>query len=198
MCLVQLKDYAAIAQSVVTIFAFALGGWWTWWSFIRTRQRYPKVRLSHSFLQAAIDRNWKLLRVSLRIENQSNILIKPGEVEMRLLRLRPWPTNLIDTLTHKTPRDLQPRKDFLDDNGMLKEGQPDFEWPAIAQRTVTPKKVEIEPNESETLHFDFVIDRRWKVVMVYSYVDNLRKRRKSIGWPLTSTFDLTQGEGTDV
>lgn len=194
----QLKNYVGIAQGIATILAFGLGGWWTWWSFIRTRQRHPKVRLSHTLFQSQTNDKWMLLRVSLKIDNQSNVLIRPGSVEMRLLRLKPWPPGLEAAMEESAPSNLPSYKDLLDDRGMLRKGKPDFEWPVIATRIVIPEKLEIEPNESETLHFDFVVDRRWQIVLIYSFVENLRKRRQGIGWPLTSIFEVTQGEGTNA
>jgi hypothetical protein len=84
---------------------------------------------------------------------------------------------------------------LLDNQNILTANHAGYDWPVIAARAINPEKVEIEPNESETFHFDFVIDRGWKTVHVYSYIDNPRKRRKHIGWPLTSTFNFIQGKG---
>lgn len=184
-------------QSFATVLAFVLGGWWTWSTFIRSRQRYPKVKLSYSFEQYPVDSAWRLVRVSLKIENQSNVLIKPRTVDTRLNQLKPWPNEIGGVLKGLTLNGLTQYKDVLDSKNMVRPGQPGFGWPVIAQRIVTLKKVEIEPNESETFHFDFIIDRRWEVVLIYSHIVNVRKRWKRIGWTLTSTFELTKEEGID-
>jgi hypothetical protein len=196
MSMNQIESIASIVQSVATAIAFVIGGWWTWFIFIRSRQRYPKVKVSHSFFQSPIDDDWRLFRVSLRVDNLSSVLVGIGKAEMRLLRLKPWPSEIEATIKLRAgSKELSQYKDLLDHQNMLATDHADFGWPVIAARSVHPAKVEIEPNESETFHFDFVIDRRWQAVHVYSYVDNPSKRRKRIGWPLTSTFDFAQGEG---
>ena len=115
-------------------------------------------------------------------------------MDTRLNQLKPWPIEISTALSGLSVDELTQRKDVLDSKGMVRLGQPGFGWPVIAHRVVSLKKVEIEPNESETFHFDFIIDRRWEVVLVYSHIANVRKRWKRIGWTLTSTLELTTGE----
>ena len=196
MCFGQLKTYLGIAQAIATVVALGFGTWWTWWLFIRTRQKYPKVRLSHSFFQCPINRNWTLLRVSLKVDNQGSVLIMPGNVETRLLQLKPWPPEVGRAIKQSARLRTIPNEVF-DHYHLLKENQADFKWPYISNRIVAPQRVEIEPNESDEFHFDFIINRLWRVISVYSHVENRRKRGKKLGWPITSVVELT-GEGTNA
>jgi hypothetical protein len=50
--------------------------------------------------------------------------------------------------------------------------------------------IEIEPGESEQLHYDFLVDKAIKTVLVYSYFQNIQKNRR-LGWSLTTTNDFT-------
>jgi CDP-diglyceride synthetase len=70
--------------AVATVLAVVVAGWWTWIAFIRSRQKYPKVNLSYSFEQYLVNGAWRLVRISLKIENQSNVLITPRTADTRL------------------------------------------------------------------------------------------------------------------
>jgi hypothetical protein len=175
MCVDSLKKYLEVGQSAVTILALLVGGWWTWRNFIRNRGKFPRVRLGHSIFQSLIDDRHRMIRVTLRVENQSTVLIRPGKITVRIQQVKPWPA------------------DILDESKMLEENESFYTWPLIAQRQVDSNRVEIEPNESDEYPFDFVIDAGYATLAIYSYVENLKKRRKHIGWTLTTIFDAEVG-----
>lgn len=47
--------------------------------------------------------------------------------------------------------------------------------------------------ETDELHFDFVVDSDVQVVVIYSYLKNVKKRRREIGWNVTLVYDLRSG-----
>ncbi len=190
MLIDQINDYASAAQSIATVAAFGVGGFWAWRAFVRSRQSFPEVKVTHSFFHEVIDRRWRLVRVSLRIENKGNVLIRTGSVETRLLQLKPWPPEIKAALSSRTAD-----SELLDSGKMLEADAPDYTWPYVAHRSVAPRRVEIEPNESEEFYFDFIIRRHWEKLLVYSYVENRRKRVRKLGWPLTSVLDLSRKGG---
>ena len=68
---------------------------------------------------------------------------------------------------------------------------PGHEWPLIgAQNWIFEKgQGEIEPQETDVLESDFIVDNKVLVVRVYTYVKNPKKER-NIGWPCTSFYNL--------
>jgi len=49
--------------------------------------------------------------------------------------------------------------------------------------------MELEPGETEQIDFDFIIPPL-EVIEVYSHVNNEQKRKKEIGWNLTTVKDI--------
>jgi hypothetical protein len=174
MCINILKPYIELGQSVVTIGAIIVGGIWTYMLFVKGRSTYPRLKLKHTIYSRDIDQELRFLRVALTLENQSTILVKTGEITLRLLQLEPWPDDLVNRKVH------------------FRHDQESYAWPYIDYRDIEPTKVEIEPGELEEYYFDFVIDRGRRAVIVYSWVQNLQK--KEIGWTLSTAHNLDTKE----
>jgi|SRR5579872_14608 len=41
-----IKDWSSVAQSIVTILSFLVGGWWVYAKFVRAQEKYPNVEFS--------------------------------------------------------------------------------------------------------------------------------------------------------
>ena len=70
--------------------------------------------------------------------------------------------------------------------------EPEAGWPLLNESRLRfgKGKREIEPGETDEVHFDFVLDSDVQIIVVYSYFKNVTKKRREIGWHATSTYDL--------
>jgi hypothetical protein len=69
----------------------------------------------------------------------------------------------------------------------------EYAWPLIGDRTLEysdDRYLEVEPGESEAIDFDVFIAGDVKVVQIYSYLKNVSKKSREIGWNCTSIHQL--------
>jgi len=165
-------------QGVVTIVAIAVGGAWAYLLFVRRRQKYPRANLTQDLRCYPLRDNKLLLRATVRICNESEVLLSLASGLSRVQQVLPCTEDLVASLA----------KRIHDDDAC----EPEVEWPLLEEWKVAFKKGEreIEPGESDELHFDFVVDSDVQVVVLYSYLKNVRKRKREIGWNVTSIYDL--------
>ena len=99
---------------------------------------------------------------------------------------------------------LPPSDEVLDSitkgHDLVSEGKTEYIWPLLGSHECKWKKHqrEIEPNESQDIHHDFIIDAEIQVIQVWSFLENETKRGREIGWDLTTLYDLRGTEETPV
>jgi len=184
MDLITIKNLTEIAENAITSAALIAAGVWTYFHFIRNRLRYPKVELRHKIFKKEFPQGKVLVNVNLTVANTGDVLLPVLNLWSTIYQIDP---PFGEILTSFTSGDDPP----LDGA--------EIDWPAIQTREIKfgHKQAEIEPGEKERFEFDFVFDQGPKVIKIYSYVSNERKKRKwfyregTKGWPLTTFFDLT-------
>src|SRR6266702_4870713 len=169
----DLKDIATIIQSVATVSAIIIGGVWTYWLFIRKRQKYPRAKIEHRISHRPT--NGKiLLSIDVIISNSSDVLLLLESGKVLVSQVLPPQAELLSIL-----------------NGS--PGTEVTDWRALVPlRNPTWKKgeLELEPGESQQLPYHFVIDASIQTVLVYTYFRNIKKRGRVLGWELTTIYDL--------
>ncbi len=173
----QLKTIAEIVQSSVSAAAILFGGFWAIREYIWKRKRYPKIKISQNIFNTLIDKSKRLIRVTIFIENNCYTLFRLKEVMVRILQIEPWPDEIFDEAKMRKPHDSS------------------YDWPYLDERSVSKDTVELEPNESEEISFDFIIDAKVKIIGVYSFVENPKKH--NIGWSKTTLYDLARRKAND-
>ncbi len=167
-------------ESVGKTLAILVGGWWTWLTFVRKRVKFPSARVEHAIKHWA-DEQLMLLHVTLRVTNTGNVLLPIGECCTWVEQLTPLPDSV--------------RNQMLAGKDPVESSRTDIEWTLIAERKLDPTAgYEIEPGEAEEFHFDFMIDQNVSRVLIYSYLENKKKRRwpttKTIGWNISTIYDM--------
>lgn len=171
MSIATFKDLCQAFQALVSLCAVIVGGIWTYRIFVKKREEFPKADFKHEITHTAIDDDRKHLHVVVTVTNKGNVLLALVEGFVRIQRMVPWPNEV-----------------------EIPDGEREVPWPLLCQRNCNwnSEAIEIEPGESEELHFDFVVEHTEKVV-VYSYFKNLKKHRKrEIGWNKTTTYDILE------
>lgn len=181
----QIKEYIETTASALTLFAVIIGGIWTYMLFVKTRQKYPSGNISQVIQHRTLSETMVWLRVTITIQNT-------GKVLLSLVRARTWVQQIL-------PADediMEKVKEYEQAGGDKIE----IQWPALDDKVIDWAEgdyVEIEPGEQDQIIFDFILEREVQTVVAYSYLKNITKRKREIGWSLTTTYDLRPSEGGD-
>jgi hypothetical protein len=136
------KDAFAAIQSLGTVVAVVIGGWWAWMTFRRRRLRFPRANIRHAICAwQACPKSWHL-HVTVSIRNE-------GEVLLRVDKGCTW-AQLIDPYPDEVLALINSRKDPVAFDAT------EVEWPLIGAKRVfdlVPAH-EIEPGESDEFHSD--------------------------------------------
>jgi hypothetical protein len=176
-------------QAAATAGALLAAGIWTYLLFVRQRQRFPRAEMTHRVVSIELSSYQVLVHAVVLVKNIGSVLIRLREGFARIDRLRPVPSRIA---------------------GMLAAGEDpvpvdcsEARWETLKRRDCVwagdPR--EIEPGEADEFHFDFFVAADVRTVELYSYFENIRKRRfsnwfrrerRSIGWNHTSIVELDQ------
>jgi hypothetical protein len=170
----SLSQGMSALESVATIVALVIGGVWTFRLFVRNRVDKPRATPSHAISIVDLGPEGLLLHVSVQVQNGSAVMLRLTSGEIRLAPILPLPDDA-------TP--------LLDEfRASERTGATEINWPGC-QRIVfdwSKRPREVEPGESDTYHFDFVVSSGLKEFEVYSYFQNVAKIGRSIGWSTTT------------
>ena len=182
MCLDDWQTVAEIAQAVFTILAILVAGVWTYRLYRQKRQRYPRAAVAHTVLWEQIGQQ-ALVRAVVRVENIGEVLLRLDRSELILQQVLP----LTKVLQEK-----------VDTGGELPEAidSCEFEWEALAQKPCnwSTEPREVEPQEADEFHFDFLIPSSVERVQLYSYFRNVRKNEQ--WWSRLRTWAVAKRSGT--
>jgi hypothetical protein len=165
--------------SLAQVGAIAVGGIWTYNRFIRQREEWPKATLEQRIQHETLDEQHTLLRVSLKVENVSGVLLQAAVVRTDVYQVLP--------LTDDVNRSIG-------DGTLVQAGEFEATWPSLGSLERTDAG-EIEPQESDEYGFDFIVPSAVATAFVYSYVRNPRKQKKELGWVISSLYDLAPARG---
>jgi hypothetical protein len=184
----HIKKLLEIAASSLTLLAVIVGAFWTYWLFIRTRQRNPSANLAHQVEHRGLtdDRVW--VRVSVTVQNVSKVLLTLVEATCWVQQVKPADEEIL--------AEIAKAKEPLDEEGL------EYKWPLAAgakKKTWPNGDRQIEPGESDQVHFDFNVGSEVETIIVYSYFENakMRTRKSELGWRMTSVHDLRRGKGEE-
>jgi hypothetical protein len=172
------KDIFEILKNVATIMAMIVGAIWGYMLFVKKRQKYPCANISHQITHRSIDDQKFLLNVEVLISNVGTVLLSLVSAEIRILQVLPPPRDVL----YSIQKGIDP----------VRKAETEVQWPMIASResTFQKNKYEIEPCEQDHFSFDFIIDKNIQTIQIYTFVRNEIKRKREIGWSLTTFYDL--------
>lgn len=174
----RVKDVAEIVKSAFTVLGLVVGGVWTYLLFVRKRERYPRAKITHSVTHYDLPGGDRLLHVVSSVTNVGGVLLSLVSGVTRVQQMLPAPDEFVRIVG--------------EGDDPVRNGGTEYPWPSLGERRTHWEKSprELEPGESEEIHYDFVIDSEATTVEVYSYFKNSAKRRREIGWNLTTLYDL--------
>lgn len=174
-----LKDYGdsfGAIQSIATVIALGLGGWWTWIVFVRGRKGFPRLSMTHTTEWWRIDEGSRILRVTLLLKNEGEVLVCLQKGHVWIQQISPSPAEVIkEANTERASVEI-----FKDEHA----------WPLVGERNFCFEECEVEPQETDEVTSEFVISTQINKVLVYSYFDNAAKPGRNIGWRFSSIVDF--------
>jgi hypothetical protein len=165
-----LRNIAQAIQAVVTAIAFVVAAVWTYLLFLQRRQTYARAELQHKVAFHPVDEQHRLVRVTVSVRNVGDVLI-------RLVSSRAVVRQVLPLLSGVAVADLG-KQPFRDPH------LPQIFWPLVAERACDWSSMifEIEPNEVDEFHFDFIVAAAIETFEISSHLQSKRHRKLDISW----------------
>jgi hypothetical protein len=175
----SITDVTTLVQAAAAVVVAVAGGIWTYATFLRRRQHFPRAELIHAVTSRPAGLGLSLLHVDLRVENKGEVLLSIHEAELCVQQVLPLAV---------TARDLARRAAAREERGAEVAG-----WPTLVSRTSRwePGVVELEPGESHSLASDILISDRVATVRIVSRIRNSHKHRR-IWWETAALHDVVR------
>lgn len=181
------KDAIGSLKDLFSIFAIIVGAVWTYRAFIANRTMYPRAKGRFNISDFRLEDDRAIIRVQFDIENVGQSLMQITSMFARIQQVSPIP--MVDG------KPFDPTSDF-DSN--------EIPWPLIAEYKHEDKGIirEIEPSETDTLSFDFLVSSDVHRVYLNIFVENLKKKakwyyvlkRRRIGWEFSTMYEIQRKE----
>jgi len=179
----DVKNIIDAVQATTTILAIIVGGIWSYMLFVNKRQKYPRARIEHQVACRSITKDKSLLSVDVFITNRGEVLLSLISWEISIKQMLPPQAQLQQLLPRKADSPKTTADQIID-------------WNLIASRKDKWKKgeFEVEPGEQHQIHSDFLIEAKVETILVESFSQNVKKRKKQMEWSLSSIHNLQPQE----
>lgn len=85
----QIASLAAVVQSLLTIVAFLVGGWWTYWRFVRQRDDCPKIEFNVDMKFVGIQNERCLIEATVIVKNKGLVRHRLSDFKLNVRYLLP-------------------------------------------------------------------------------------------------------------
>jgi hypothetical protein len=175
---------------MATAVGIVVAGVWTYLVFVRQRQKFPRAALVMSISDSRLPDGRVLLRVAAELRNIGSTMIRVEQVEAIVQRVAPLQADVW----------VRHAAEYQATNSAAACEIP---WLLVAHRRqkYASGSFEVEPGESDTCHYDFILNRRTVTTKVTVHVVNRQKRTRSgsvslrdrpttIGWKAVTYYDV--------
>lgn len=175
----NLEHVSKVIESLITAGGIVVGGLWTFRLFVKNRLNQPRADVQHEVAVRHLGAERLLIHVAVKVHNESPILMKITSGKVQLIPMLPPAAGL---------------KQLLESGkGLRESGSGELSWPDTQELDFhweEEKRHEIEPQESDEFHFDFIAPHSLRTFQIYSYVKNIAKPNKEIGWSVQTIHDV--------
>lgn len=175
----DVETWSNSAANLAQVAAIVVGAIWTYNRFIRQREDLPRATLEQIATHRELNSEHTFLRVAVKIDNVSTVLLPTEEVRTDIYQVLPVAPDVSEALA---------------EGRLVPPAKRDAAWPCVASY-LGPVSGQIEPGEGDEFGFDFVISTDVKTVFIYSYVKNVTQAGRELGWAVTSLYDLDEERG---
>ncbi|RQW79512.1 MAG: hypothetical protein EHM14_08450 [Methanothrix sp.] len=168
----------ASIQSIFTVLAIIIGGYWTYNIYNVKREGLPRASVEHNADVLYISENRLILNIDVTIKNTGSVLLKSIAWQIIVRKILP-PTEKMRRLME------MPLNDYAIE---LPPGDDLF----IRRGSATSERIEIEPGEIDQSHYNCLVDSDVTTISIESYFKNIKKT--DIGWKLTTIHHLDKSK----
>lgn len=153
--------WARTAQSLATVAAIVVGGVFAWRNLHLFRSREPHVTISHQISHRYIGAKYVHIAVTATLHNNSRVNVEFRDGAFTLQRVAPVSDKEVEGLYAQV---------FVD------EKQTYLQWATLdnARRAWEEDELVVEPGESETETYEFIVSRDVKSVVITTHFYNSR------------------------
>ena len=170
----DLETWSNAGANAAQMAALVVAGWWTYSRFIRQRQPFPRATVELVITHRQLVAEHTFLRVVAKVNNVGNALL-----ETELLRADVYQVLPVAPETAAK----------LADGSLVPEEGREAAWLFLDSRT-GGWPGHIEPGEWDEFGFDFVIPADVTTVFIYTYIKNVKQKKRDLGWTVTKLYDL--------
>ena len=154
-------DWARTAQSLATVAAIVVGGFFAWRNLHLFRSREPHVTVSHQISHRPLGTKYVHIAVTATLHNSSRVNVEFRDGAFTLQQIAPVSGEDIERLYAQV---------FVD------REQKYLQWATLddTQRTWGEDELVVEPGESETETYEFIVSRDVESVVITTHFYNSR------------------------
>ena len=175
-----LPKAAGVVGSIGTLILVGLGGLFAIYQFRLFRHNAPHLSVSQVVSHKELSPNYVAIVVTVRLTNNSKVVVRIYDTLFRIQEFDQLSDEKVEELYVET---------FIDEENNY------VQWPTldVISRKWSPGEITIEPSESHTETYEFIVAKRFKSVMVYSMfynpysTDDDDGRR---GWHATTVYSI--------
>lgn len=178
----DIPDSVRIVQAVVTIVAIAGGAVFAYYKLEIFRDFEPHLSISQNVSHRALGTKYVHISVTATLHNTSKVAIEVRRALFLLQRISPSTDEEIEKLYSEV---------FVDRD----EGHIQWHTEDTLDRLWEPGELIVEPSESHSETYEFIISEEFKSVLIYSYFHNALysdDSRATEGWDATSIYDIVK------
>ncbi len=168
----RVKNAAIISQSVATVIAIIAAGIW----FFMRGEVLQKANIEHNVTHRQINNDWTWIHISITISNPGKRFLDLKSGIIRIQKILPLDSKIRDRINNN--KKLVSQKSY---------GVP---WPRIDKQYEPQLNIRIQPEETDTLNYEFIIPFKTETVKIYSYFE--MQQSPQIGWGKTTIYDITK------
>ncbi len=167
-------------ESVITILAILLGGAYAIFKLGVFRDLKPHLTISQEVSHRFVGKKYVHLAVTAHLHNSSKVAIEIKHAKFRAQLISPLVDEEVERMYEET---------FSDDEDER------LWWPTLEEidKSWSDGELIVEPNETHSETYEFIVGVETETVMIYAYFHNPRHKpdsRVAEGWDATTVYDL--------
>ena len=174
------KDVSAVLQSFITALAIAAGGYFALFKLQVFRNLQPHLTISHEITHRVVSDSYVHISVTAVLRNSSRVKVEIEEGSFHLLRIAPVTDEEVERLYEQVFRDASKKN---------------LQWEILDEinRDWNSGELIVEPGESHPETYEFIVSRKFRSVLVYTYFYNPAYSEGAgvaQGWHATTVYDI--------
>ena len=180
------KDVSAVLQSFITALAIAAGGYFALFKLQVFRNLQPHLTIAHEVSHRIVSDSYAHISVTAVLRNSSRVKVDIEEGYFHLLQIAPATDEEVEDLYAEVFED---------------ESKKNLQWEILNEvsRDWGAGELVVEPGESHTETYEFIVSRDVESVLVYTYFANSAYSEGAgvaKGWHATTVYDISILSGT--